>query len=98
MALPKIISLIDDYARLLDTTQKTNFKRWPILGEYVWPNRYVGSSYENEINYLKQWLNVRFSWIDSQFFGTTYSGELNITGDVYEVSITPYQLRKSKKY
>ena len=85
LALTKILSLIDDYARLLDTAQKTNFERWPILGEYIWPNRFVGNSYEYEINYLKQWLKVRFSWIDSQFFGTTYSGELNITGDVYEL-------------
>ena len=85
LALTKILSLIDDYARLLDTAQRTNFERWPILGEYIWPNRFVGNSYEYEINYLKQWLKVRFSWIDSQFFGTTYSGELNITGDVYEL-------------
>ena len=82
LAVPKITSMIDNYARLLDTAQKTNFKRWPSLGKYVWPNRYVGNSYEDEINYLKQWIEVRFSWIDSQFFGTKYSGELNITGHI----------------
>ena len=85
LAVSKITSMIDDYARLLDTAQKTNFIRWPILGEYVWPNRYMGNSYEDEINYLKQWLKVRFSWIDSQFIGAAYSGELNITGHVSEL-------------
>ncbi len=85
LALPKILFLIDDYTRLLDTAQKTNFERWSVLGEYVWPNRFVGNSYEDEINYLKQWLKARFSWIDAQFYGTTYDSELNITGDIYEL-------------
>ena len=71
--------------KLLDKAQKTNYIRWPILGKYVWPNRYVGNSYEDEINYLKQWLEARFSWIDSQFSDTSYSGELQITGDVYKL-------------
>ena len=85
LAYHTINSIINDYVKLLDKAQKTNYIRWPILGKYVWPNRYVGNSYEDEINYLKQWLEARFSWIDSQFSDTSYSGELQITGDVYKL-------------
>ena len=34
---------------------KRNFERWPILGQWIWPNSYVGTTYESEINYLKNW-------------------------------------------
>jgi len=44
-----------------------NFKRWPILGRRVWPNTYVGQTYEDEINYLKEFTHKRLEWIDRQF-------------------------------
>lgn len=43
-----------------------NFDRWDILGSHVWPNNFVGGSYEAEINYLKQWLQQRLSWLDQE--------------------------------
>lgn len=42
-----------------------NFERWPILGQWIWPNSYVGTTYESEINYLKNWLSQRLTWMDS---------------------------------
>tara|TARA_X000001036_G_scaffold95436_1_gene88099 strand:- start:1967 stop:3373 length:1407 start_codon:yes stop_codon:yes gene_type:complete len=41
-----------------------NFKRWNILGDWIWPNAYVGLSYDDEIEYLKSWLFQRLAWID----------------------------------
>ena len=61
-----INSLIDDYVELLGTAQERNFERWPILGSGVWPNYYIGITYEDEVNYLKQWITDRFIWMDSQ--------------------------------
>mgnify|MGYP000742991273 CR=1 FL=1 len=61
-----INSLIDDYVELLGTAQERNFERWPILGSDVWPNYYIGITYEDEVNYLKQWITDRFIWMDSQ--------------------------------
>ncbi len=43
----------------------TNFMKWPILGTYVWPNNFVGSSYFEEKNYMKDWLADRLTWLDS---------------------------------
>ncbi|MFY0689015.1 MAG: CotH kinase family protein [Cyclobacteriaceae bacterium] len=51
-------------AYYLDQGQKRNFKKWPILGEYVWPNHVAFKSYNEEVEYLKKWLNERFEWMN----------------------------------
>ncbi len=59
-------NLIDSCAYDLSLAQKRNFKTWNILSTYLWPNNYVGGTYENELIYLKNWLRDRISWMDSQ--------------------------------
>ena len=61
-----IMSLIDSATTLIDDAQIRNFQRWPVLDEYVWPNAYVGGSYAYEIEYLKNWINNRLAWMDSE--------------------------------
>ncbi len=58
---------IDYWAGVLAEAQARNYKRWRILGEHVWPNNFVGQSYDEEIDYLKQWVEKRYRWIDGQF-------------------------------
>ena len=48
----------------MDESQRRNFERWPILGEYIWPNYFIGDSYNAEITYLKEWIALRFNWLD----------------------------------
>jgi hypothetical protein len=60
---------IDSLALVLNESQARNYKRWPILGTYVWPNQFVGSSYQDEINFLKQWTLDRLAWMDSNMIG-----------------------------
>src|SRR5690606_34303776 len=33
---------------------------------YVWPNKYIGGSFQNEIMYLKTWISNRINWMDLQ--------------------------------
>ncbi len=42
-----------------------NFREHSILGEYVWPNRFVGNTYQSEIDYLKDWIGQRINWMDT---------------------------------
>ncbi len=42
-----------------------NFMIWPVIGQYIWPNNYVGSSYEDESAYFKDWISDRMTWLDS---------------------------------
>lgn len=50
------------------SSAEVNFKRWQILGEYVWPNPAGAESrttYQSEIDYMKNWLNDRYAWLDA---------------------------------
>lgn len=62
----KINSLIDSLVTLLEESRQRNFQKWPVIGQYVWPNYYVGQTYQDEINYLKNWLTNRLIWMDNQ--------------------------------
>jgi hypothetical protein len=63
-------SAIDSIGAVLNEAQQRNYKRWPILGVYVWPNQYVGSTYQDELNWMKQWILTRLTWMDSNMPGT----------------------------
>ena len=55
---------VDSLALLLDESQQRNFNRWGTLGEYIWPNGAVQDTYEEEVEYLKNWLINRVQWMD----------------------------------
>ncbi|MEM8556758.1 MAG: CotH kinase family protein [Bacteroidota bacterium] len=58
-------ALIDTQAALLDEAQARNFAQWPVLGEYVWPNPFVGQTYDDEVAYLRTFLRDRGAWLDA---------------------------------
>jgi len=70
LSLDRIMSLVDSLASLLDESQQRNFARWPVLGTYVWPNSFIGQTYQQEIGYLKTWISGRVNWMDRQFATT----------------------------
>ena len=45
---------------------RRNFDKWTIIGQYVWPNNYIGNNYGEEISYLKNWLEKRVKWMDEE--------------------------------
>ena len=61
-----IFRRIDDYVLLFEASgsRRGNFNRWPVLGTYVWPNNFVGSTHQEEIAYLKGWISNRLAWLD----------------------------------
>ena len=63
-----ITQKINSYIATLSSSDaiEENFVKWPVLGEYVWPNNFVGTTYEEEKNYLMNWINNRLSWLDNQ--------------------------------
>lgn len=56
---------IDSMAHVLTESRTRNFERWPVIGVYVWPNGYVGKTYQDEIDYLKTWIKNRLEWMDA---------------------------------
>lgn len=64
-----IMQFIDEQAAILEEAQSRNFERWEILGNYLWPNAFVGDTYEEEITYLKNWTTNRLIWMDENMIG-----------------------------
>ena len=60
---------IDSISNVLDESRIRNFQRWPVLGSYVWPNYFIGQSYLEEKNYLKDWINGRLHWMNNNMIG-----------------------------
>lgn len=64
-----ILNYIDDQVKYLDEAPHRNFRRWPILGKDIWPNKNVFKSYSEEITFLKQWITERLDWLDRNMPG-----------------------------
>lgn len=60
--------LITDLTQPLidDGAVDRNFNRWPVLGVQVWRNHFVGQTYDEEIQYIREWLDQRLTWMDSE--------------------------------
>ncbi len=52
-------------ASYLNIAQQENDAKWNTLGIYIWPNNMVFDTYEEEVDYLKQWLDTRFDWLET---------------------------------
>ena len=60
----RILAVVDSLTQELEDAQERNFDRWPVLGRYIWPNNFVGNSFDSEIGYLKDWIRQRLAWMD----------------------------------
>ncbi len=63
----RIEFVIDSLVGALEQPQIRNFNKWPVIGHYVWPNAYVGQSYNAEVDWMKNWIGNRLSWLDGEF-------------------------------
>ncbi len=58
---------IDSVATALNESKTRNFQKWNVLGQYIWPNYYVGNTYSEEVEWLKSWVTDRMIWLDDSF-------------------------------
>ncbi|WP_167618067.1 CotH kinase family protein [Maribellus sediminis] len=69
----------------LKDAQARNFQKWNVLNNWVWPNNYVGGTYLNEVDYLRNWIFDRIDWLDEQIDmiepSFTTGNELVLTDD-----------------
>lgn len=66
-ARPKLLDLndfVDETAALLEESQQLNFKRWPILNQYVHQNPRTYGSYAGEVNAVKKYITARLTKFD----------------------------------
>lgn len=63
-----IASMLNQQASVLEKAANANFKRWDILGTYVWPNPsaiVACDTYQENVQYLIKWIQQRAAWLDS---------------------------------
>jgi hypothetical protein len=61
--------MIDAFVDTIGEAQTRNFVQWPIHGQYIWPNAYVGNTYSQDVNYMKNWIISRMDWMDRNMPG-----------------------------
>ena len=62
-----VLARVDEIAAHLGESQRRNFQRWRIMGRDIHPNSYVGRTFEDEVGWMKKWIQRRIAWIDGQF-------------------------------
>lgn len=68
----KLHDYIDSLALRLEDARIRNFQQWPIIGVYVNWNGYVGNTYQEDVDYLKWYLENRMNWMDANLPGTCW--------------------------
>ena len=68
-----VLHVIDSLATHLDEAQQRHFERWDFLGVFLWPNAFVGETWQEELDYLKSWTLTRMAWIDKHIGSITWS-------------------------
>ncbi len=86
--LDNIFGFIDSVSVLLSNAQENNFYRFPILGSYIWPNYFVGDTYEEEIDFLKDWITLRVQWMDAEIAQLSNTEYLPLA-NTYEIYAFP---------
>lgn len=61
-----IFATIDSAQVVLKDPLTRNFQKYPLLGKKIWPNYYVGFTVSDEVNWLKNWIQGRLTWLDAQ--------------------------------
>jgi len=64
LSTDSVLAQIDSGVAELGFAAYKNHNFWNSLGRYIWPNYFVGDTYEEEIDYLKNWTIARLNWLD----------------------------------
>lgn len=87
----RLMNYIDSLGTILEEPAQRNYDRWPILGVYVWPNNFIGNTYQEELTYMKNWILARTAWMDANMFGTCASLSVETTDRVLKIIPNPTQ-------
>ncbi len=59
-------AFIDSCYNELKTPSERNFDKWNVLNTYIWPNVFRYGTYEEHVNFMRNWVLERMEWIDGQ--------------------------------
>lgn len=85
----KMHAYIDSVATVLNVeSQQRNFQKWPVLGQYVWPNYYVGNTFQSEVTWLKNWVTARMNWLDANMYSLV-TGVDEASSSMFSATVYP---------
>lgn len=90
-----IMQFIDAQADILEESQARHFERWPTLGQYVWPNSFIGNTYQEEIGYLKIWITERLIWMDNNIDDMCETVAVNNLLNSFSLTVQPNPFSES---
>lgn len=83
----RITFVTDSLVSLLSEAQVRNYQRWTgVIGSYIWPNYYIGTTYASEVTWMRNWITQRLAYLDKQwYYDFTDNDNLlaDATGSVY---------------
>ena len=86
----RITFVIDSLTNVIAEAKDRNYQRWPILGVKIWPNYYVGYSYVSEVDWMKNWITDRLTYLDYQWpYNFTGTGD-NLVLQTHSVFPNPF--------
>jgi len=87
----RILTYIDSVANVLNAeSQQRNFQKWPVLNTYIWPNYYVGPTFQAEVAWLKNWISARLNWMDANMPILITEVEETSSGVTFELFPNPF--------
>lgn len=96
-----ILQYLDEQASSFENAYQRNYERWPILGVYIWPNWFIGSTYTEEVDFMKTWVQQRLVWLDENLPGNCLEvGTHDLISDQFSVFPNPvddYVIFSAKK-
>jgi hypothetical protein len=60
-----LFKFMDSTTLALKEPMQRNFSRFPLYNKKVWPNYYVGANANDELNWMKNWITARITWLDA---------------------------------
>ncbi|MBN1999538.1 CotH kinase family protein [candidate division KSB1 bacterium] len=71
LATDKWLNYVDALRDTLAEAADRNYVKWPVLGSssQIWPNYYMFDTWDEEVQFVKEWLHNRLLWIDANIGG-----------------------------
>lgn len=64
----RIKFVTDSLVNLISEAQVRNYQHWTgVIGNYIWPNYYVGTTYTSEVTWMKSWITQRLAYLDKMW-------------------------------
>lgn len=84
-------ALIDSVTAHIDEAKDRNYDRWPILGQWIWPNYdWQGNDYEDEVDYFEDFLFNRLAWMDGHFTGNILIPSAGLSASENKINVVLY--------